>query len=122
MLTQACHPAASSRDLPLRAGRSRRRGFPRMRVGGMSRNRRAAQTSGYRRTWVPIEEYNEITGRPVVGGREAVEELSDAELEIEITIAAVEPRRRAARLEALLAERERRRDAASRELVEDALA
>lgn len=60
---------------------------------------------------MPIESYDVLTGRPMVGGHEAVEELSDAELEAEITIAALDARRRSARFDALLIERTLRRDA-----------
>jgi len=49
------------------------------------------------------------TGRPLVNGRESIEELSDDELEVEVTIAAAEPRHRGPRLDALLLERARRR-------------
>ena len=49
------------------------------------------------------------TGRPLVNGRESIEELNDDELEIEVTIAAAEPRHRGPRLDALLLERARRR-------------
>jgi len=54
-------------------------------------------------------DYDRRTGRPLVDGHDAVENFSDAELEIELTIAAAEPRRRACRLDALLAEQSRRR-------------
>ena len=54
-------------------------------------------------------DYDERTGRPLVNGRESIEELSDEELEFEVTIAAAEPRQRAQRLDALLLERARRR-------------
>jgi hypothetical protein len=54
-------------------------------------------------------ERDERTGRPLVDGHESIEELSDDELELEVTIAAAEPRRRAPRLDALLLERARRR-------------
>ena len=54
-------------------------------------------------------EYDKRTGRPLVNGHESVEELSDDELEVEVTIAAAEPRQRAQRLDALLLERARRR-------------
>jgi hypothetical protein len=53
-------------------------------------------------------DYDERTGRPLVNGREMIEELSDGELEQELTIAAEEPRQRAHRLAALLLERARR--------------
>jgi len=54
-------------------------------------------------------ERDERTGRPLVNGRETIEELNDDELEIEVTIAAAEPRHRGPRLDALLLERARRR-------------
>lgn len=54
-------------------------------------------------------EYDKRTGRPLVNGRDCIEELSDDELEVEVTIAAAEPRQRAQRLDALLLERARRR-------------
>jgi hypothetical protein len=58
---------------------------------------------------VGTQHYDPRTGRPLAGGREAVEELSDAELEAELTIAAGDARRRVERLDVLLAERARRR-------------
>jgi hypothetical protein len=42
-------------------------------------------------------EHDERTGRPLVDGRDSIEELSDYELEFEVTIAAAEPRRRGPR-------------------------
>ena len=54
-------------------------------------------------------ERDQRTGRPLVNGRDSIEELSDAELEVEVTIAAAEPRHRGLRLDALLLERARRR-------------
>ena len=54
-------------------------------------------------------ERDERTGRPLIDGRDAIEELSDDELEVEVTIAVAEPRRRGLRLDALLLERARRR-------------
>jgi hypothetical protein len=54
-------------------------------------------------------EHDERTGRPLVNGRDSIEELSDHELEAEMTIAAAEPRHRGSRLDALLLERARRR-------------
>ncbi len=54
-------------------------------------------------------EHDARTGRPLVGGRDSIEELSDDELEVEVTIAAAEPRHRGPRLDALLLERARRR-------------
>ena len=54
-------------------------------------------------------ERDERTGRPLVNGRESIEELNDDELEIEVTIAAAEPRHRGPRLDALLLERACRR-------------
>jgi len=58
---------------------------------------------------VAKREHDPRTGRPLAGGREAVQELSDAELETELTIAAGDARRRRERLDLLLAERARRR-------------
>ena len=54
-------------------------------------------------------ERDQRTGRPLVNGRDSIEELSDAELEVEVTIAAAEPRHRGLRLDALLLEWARRR-------------
>jgi hypothetical protein len=54
-------------------------------------------------------ERDERTGRPLVNGRDSIEELSDDELEAEVTIAVAEPRHRGLRLDALLLERSRRR-------------
>jgi hypothetical protein len=54
-------------------------------------------------------ERDQRTGRPLVNGRDSIEELSDDELEVEVTIAAAEPRHRGPRLDALLLERARRR-------------
>jgi hypothetical protein len=54
-------------------------------------------------------EHDERTGRPLVNGRDSIEELSDDELEVEMTIAVAEPRHRGSRLDALLLERARRR-------------
>ncbi len=54
-------------------------------------------------------EHDVRTGRPLVDGRDSIEELSDDELEVEVTIAAAEPRHRGPRLDALLLERARRR-------------
>ena len=58
---------------------------------------------------VAMRQYDRRTGRPLAGGRDAVEDLSDAELEAELTIAAGDARRRVERLDVLLAERARRR-------------
>jgi len=55
-------------------------------------------------------EHDERTGRPLINGRDSIEELSDDELEFEVTIAAAEPRHRGPRLDALLLEQARRRD------------
>ena len=52
---------------------------------------------------------DERTGRPLVDGRDSIEELSDDELEVEVTIAVAEPRSRGLRLDALLLEQARRR-------------
>jgi len=57
-----------------------------------------------------MREHDERTGRPLINGRDSIEELSDDELEFEMTIAAAEPRHRGPRLDALLLERARRRD------------
>ncbi|MFZ0342192.1 MAG: hypothetical protein WAL31_07650 [Gaiellaceae bacterium] len=54
-------------------------------------------------------EHDQRTGRPLVDGRDSIEELSDDELEVEMTIAVAEPRHRGPRLDALLLERARRR-------------
>jgi hypothetical protein len=54
-------------------------------------------------------ERDQRTGRPLVNGRDSIEELSDAELEVEVTIAAAAPRHRGPRLDALLLEQARRR-------------
>jgi hypothetical protein len=54
-------------------------------------------------------DYDERTGRPLVEGRDAVDALTDEELEIELTVAAAEPLRRAKRLDEVLLERTRRR-------------
>jgi hypothetical protein len=53
--------------------------------------------------------YDTRTGRPLSDGRDRVDVLTDEELEVEATVAAYEGRRRAARLDALLLERARRR-------------
>ena len=52
-------------------------------------------------------ERDERTGRPMVNGRDSIEELTDDELEVEVTIAAAAPSR-GLRLDALLLERARR--------------
>jgi hypothetical protein len=54
-------------------------------------------------------EYDRRTGRPLVDGRDLVEELTVEELEAEVTIAAAEPKHRANRLSDLLVELARRR-------------
>ena len=55
-------------------------------------------------------DYDQRTGRPLeADGRFAVETLTDEELEVELTVAAAEPVRRATRLDDLLLERTRRR-------------
>lgn len=68
---------------------------------------------------MPIEDHDQLTGRPVIDGREAVAELSDGGLEAEITIAALDARRRSARLDALVAERARRRESGPPDLLEN---
>ena len=55
-----------------------------------------------------MRERDQRTGRPLVNGRDSIEELSDEELEAEMTIAVAEPRHRGLRLDALLLERARR--------------
>ena len=61
-----------------------------------------------------MREYDPRTGRPLIGGCDAIERLTDAELDVEMTIAAMEPttHRRAHRLTELLLERKRREGAA----------
>ena len=49
------------------------------------------------------------TGRPLIEGRDLITELSDDELEAEVTIAVAQPVRRARRLDQLLLERARRK-------------
>ena len=61
-------------------------------------------------------EYDERTGRPLTDGRDLVTELTDDELEAEVTIALAEPVRRAGRLDQLLLERAKRRDLQTPEL------
>ena len=53
-------------------------------------------------------DYDPTTGRPLVQGEDRVDELTDDELEAELTIAAAEPNRRARRLDAVLYELARR--------------
>jgi len=55
-------------------------------------------------------ERDQRTGRPLVDGRDSIQELTDDELEVEVTIAAAEPTRRGLRLDALLLEKARRRE------------
>jgi hypothetical protein len=59
-----------------------------------------------------MREHDQRTGRPLVNGRDSIEELSDEELEAEVTIAVAEPRHRGLRLDALLLERARRQSLA----------
>jgi hypothetical protein len=54
-------------------------------------------------------EYDTRNGRPLAEGRDAVDALTDEELEVELTVALAEPLRRESRLDALLLERTRRR-------------
>jgi hypothetical protein len=54
-------------------------------------------------------DYDKRTGRPLVNGRDSIEQLSDDELEAELTIASAEPRHRGRRLDTLLLERAKRR-------------
>jgi hypothetical protein len=55
-------------------------------------------------------ERDQRTGRPLVDGRDSIQELTDDELEVEVTIAAAEPTHRGPRLDALLLEKARRRE------------
>ena len=58
---------------------------------------------------LPRHDFDQRSGRPLDDGREAVETLSDGELEEELTVAAYAPgRMRFARYERLLDERRRR--------------
>jgi hypothetical protein len=54
-------------------------------------------------------DYDNRTGRPLIDGRDRIDALTDSELEAELTIAAMEPNRRARRLDALLLEQAKRR-------------
>lgn len=54
-------------------------------------------------------EFDRRTGRPLSDGRDRIEELTDDELEIELTIAAADAHRRRERLDSLLLERTKRR-------------
>jgi hypothetical protein len=54
-------------------------------------------------------EFDRRTGRPLIDGHDRIEELTDEELEIELTIAAGNAHRRGERLDNLLLERARRR-------------
>jgi len=56
-----------------------------------------------------MRQVDQRTGRPLVDGWDNIEALSDEELEVELTIAAGDPERRAERLDNLLLERTRRR-------------
>ena len=58
--------------------------------------------------------YNPATGRPLVDGNEAVESLTDPELEAELTVASHDPVRRARRFDQLVAEWVKRHRAARR--------
>lgn len=53
--------------------------------------------------------YDDRTGRPLTDGHDLITELTDDELEVEVTIALAQPVRRARRLDQLLLERARRR-------------
>jgi hypothetical protein len=57
----------------------------------------------------PNIDYDRRTGRPLVNGRDALDALTDPQLEAELTIAAGDPRHRAERLDAVLLELTRRR-------------
>jgi hypothetical protein len=54
-------------------------------------------------------DYDNRTGRPLIDGCDRIDALTDSELEAELTIAAMEPNRRARRLDALLLEQAKRR-------------
>lgn len=54
-------------------------------------------------------ELDHRTGRPLIDGRDRIDELTDQELETELTIAAAAPHRRGERLDNLLLERAKRR-------------
>jgi hypothetical protein len=56
-----------------------------------------------------MRQVDQRTGRPLVDGYDRIDELTDDELEAELTIAAAEPRHRGERLDNLLLERTRRR-------------
>jgi hypothetical protein len=64
-----------------------------------------------------LRDYDERTGRPLTDGRDLITELTDAELEAEVTIAAAEPTARAQRLDSLLLERAKRHAVYGDELV-----
>jgi hypothetical protein len=53
--------------------------------------------------------YDSRTGRPLVDAKDAVDGLTDDELEVELTVAAAEPVRRGRRLGEIVVERARRR-------------
>jgi hypothetical protein len=63
-----------------------------------------------------LRNYDGPTGRPLAGGRDLITELTDDELEIELTIAVAEPTRRAHRLDQLLLERAKRKSLDTGEL------
>jgi len=54
-------------------------------------------------------EYDQRTGRPLTDGRDLITELTDDELDAEVTIALAQPVRRARRLDHLLLEQAKRR-------------
>jgi len=60
-------------------------------------------------------DYDTRTGRPLIGGQDHIEALTERELEAEPTIAAAEPHHRAHRLQALLLEQAKRRRAGRRQ-------
>ena len=62
-------------------------------------------------------EYDERTGRPLTDGQDMITDLTDRELEAEVTISSAEPVRRAQRLDLLLLEQAKRRAERSEELV-----
>ena len=62
-------------------------------------------------------DYDDRTGRPLTDGRDLITELTDRELEAEVTIAAAGSKARAQRLDLLLLERAKRQKNCSDELI-----
>lgn len=65
-------------------------------------------------------EYDKRTGRPLSNGEDVIELLTTEELEVELTIAAAEPKLRGPRLDAVLLELTRRRPSVYRHVGVDA--